>query len=112
MVVVERKRATEIPVFFVLDPRLDDPTDAAQLERFERIVSEVATGVVRRLREGVRVGLVVGPLVVPPVREVRRAPVLLRPLAEVEPLALSDDAPATIETGRATIFRASGAGAR
>jgi uncharacterized protein (DUF58 family) len=112
MVVVERKRSTETPVFFVLDPRLGDPADAAQLERFERIVSEVATGVVRRLREGVRVGLVVGSIVVPPVREVRRAPVLLRPLAEVEPLALSDDAPAPIETGRTMIFRASGDGPR
>jgi uncharacterized protein (DUF58 family) len=112
LVVVERKRATEIPVFFVLDPRLEDATDAEQLERFERIVSEVATGVVRRLREGVRVGLVVGPLVVSPVREVRRAPVLLRPLAEVEPLTLTDEAPAPVETGRSVIFRASGTGSR
>ena len=105
LVVVERKKATEKPVFFVLDPRLEDPTDARQLERFERIVSEVATGVVRRLREGVRVGLVVGSLVVSPVREVRRAPVLLRPLAEVEPLPLTDKAPATVDHGRSTIFR-------
>jgi uncharacterized protein (DUF58 family) len=108
MVVVERERATEKPVFFVLDPRLEDPNEAGQLDRFERIVSEVATGVVQRLRQGVRVGLVVGSRVVPPVREVRRAPVLLRPLAEVEPLSLTDDDPALVETGRSIIFRASG----
>ena len=108
LVVVERKRATEKPVFFVLDPRLEDPTDPRQLERFERIVSEVATGAVRRLREGVTVGLVVGSLVVQPVREIRRAPVLLRPLAEVEPLALTDDAPASVNTGRSMTFSARG----
>lgn len=84
-VVVERQRAAEKPVVFVVDPRLDDPQDAAQRARFERLISEVATGVVRRLREGVPVGLVMGRVVIPPVRTARRAPILLRPLAEVQP---------------------------
>jgi uncharacterized protein (DUF58 family) len=84
-VVVERQRAAEKPVIFVIDPRLEDPEDAAQRARFERLISEVATGVVKRLREGVSVGLVMGRVVVPPVRTARRAPILLRPLAEVQP---------------------------
>ncbi len=104
LVVVERQRAAEKPVFFVIDPRLADPTDPHQRDRFERLVSEVATGVVRRLREGIRVGLVVGPQVIPPVRSTRRAPVLLRPLAEVEAVAASAPAPVRVDNGRTMVF--------
>lgn len=109
LVVVERQRATERPIFYVVDPRLEDPADPLQLERFEHLVSEVATGVVRRLREGIRVGLVVGSLVVPPVRSVRRAPMLLRPLAEVEPVSTAEGAPVVVKGGRTIVFKASGA---
>jgi uncharacterized protein (DUF58 family) len=112
LVVVERQRTTEKPVFLVVDPRLEDPTDPRQLERFERLVSEVATGVVQRLREGIRVGIVVGSLVVPPVRSVRRAPILLRPLAEVEPFSMAEQAPVAIESGRKAFFTVRGAGRR
>jgi uncharacterized protein (DUF58 family) len=112
LVVVERQRATENPVFYVVDPRLEDPTDPHQLERFEHLVSEVATGVVQRLREGIRVGLVVGSLVVPPVRSVRRAPMLLRPLAEVEPESTAAEAPVAVDSGRAIVFKVRGAGRR
>jgi uncharacterized protein (DUF58 family) len=108
LVVVERQRATEKPVFYVVDPRLEDPTDPHQLERFEHLVSEVATGVVQRLREGVRVGLVVGSLVCPPVRSVRRAPMLLRPLAEVEPESTAAEAPVAVDNGRAIVFKVRG----
>jgi uncharacterized protein (DUF58 family) len=109
MVVVERQRKTENPVFYVVDPRLEDPTDPNQLERFERLVSEVATGVVQRLREGIRVGLVVGQLVVPPVRSIRRAPMLLRPLAEVEPVSMAEVEPITVDRGRTMVFKVWGA---
>lgn len=112
LVVVERKRATEKPVFFVLDPRLGNPSDPQQLERFEHLVSEVATGVVRRLREGVRVGLVIGSLVVPPVRSIRRAPMLLRPLAEVEPLSEDEASPASVDNGRLMVFKVGETGSR
>jgi len=112
LVVVERQRTTEKPVFYVVDPRLEDPTDPRQIERFERLVSEVATGVVQRLREGVRVGLVIGSLVVPPVRSVRRGPMLLRPLAEVEPVSTADETPVVADSGRATLFKVRGAGRR
>jgi uncharacterized protein (DUF58 family) len=111
-VVVERQKTTERPVFYVVDPRIDDPTDPHQLERFERLVSEVATGVVQRLREGVRVGLVVGSHVVPPVRSIRRAPILLRPLAEVEPVSMAGEAPVPVESGRAILFKVGGVGRR
>jgi len=110
LVVVERQRATEKPVFYVVDPRLEDPTDPHQLERFEHLVSEVATGVVRRLREGIRVGLVVGSNVVPPVRSVRRAPMLLRPLAEVQPVSMAEEAPVPVDSRRRTLFKVRGTG--
>jgi uncharacterized protein (DUF58 family) len=105
MVVVERQRASEKPVFYVVDPRLEDPTDPYQLERFEHLVSEVATGVVRKLREGIHVGVVVGPLVVPTVCSIRRARMLLRPLAEVKAISAAGEAPAAIDNGRKMSFR-------
>ncbi len=108
LVVVERQRAAEKAVYFVVDPRLENPQDPIQLERFERLVSEAATGVVRRLREGVPVGLVVGGQVIQPVRSSRRAPVLLRPLAEVEPKAATDAGPAEVETDRRVVLAMNG----
>jgi uncharacterized protein (DUF58 family) len=104
LVVVERQRATEKPVFFVLDPRLADPSDPHLRDQFETVVSEVATGVVQRLREGVPVGIVIGPIVVHPVRSGRRAPALLRPLAEVEVQPLTAPEPAKINTERSTVY--------
>ena len=108
LVVVERQRAIERPVFFVLDPRIEDPSDPQQRDRFERLVSEVATGVVQRLRQGVPVGVVVGPIVVHPVRSIRRAPVALRPLAEVQPQPLTETAPAEIDVARKMFFSLAG----
>ncbi len=107
LVVVERQRTAEKPVFFVVDPRLEDPADPRQRDRFERLVSEVATGVVLRLREGVPVGVVVGSIVVSPVRSVRQAPKLLQPLAEVMPGPFSDAAPANVGTERTQFFSVS-----
>jgi uncharacterized protein (DUF58 family) len=94
-------------VFFVIDPRLENPSDPRQRDRFEHLVSEVATGVVLRLREGVPVGVVIGSLVVPPVRSVRQAPMLLRPLAEVMPRPPSDTAPAEVGAARTQFFSVS-----
>ena len=108
LVVVERQRAAEKAVYYVVDPRLEAPDDPIQRERFERLVSEAATGVVRRLREGVPVGLVVGGQVFRPVRTSRRAPVLLRPLAEVEPRQATDPAPLEVDTDRKVVFAMSG----
>lgn len=104
LVVVERQRPKEKPVFYVLDPRLEDIDDPTQHDRFERLVSDIATGIMRRLREGVPVGLVVGSIIVPPVRSSRRAPALLGPLAEVEPQAADGEGPLTAEHGQRARF--------
>jgi uncharacterized protein (DUF58 family) len=85
MIVVDRQRRVEQPSFLVLDPRVDDPDDEAVRERFEHLVSSVATSAVLRLERDESVGLVVGAEIVPPVRGLHRAGALLRPLAEVQP---------------------------
>ena len=104
LVVVERQRAAEKAVYFVVDPRLESLDDPAQIARFERLVSEAATGIVRRLREGVPVGLVVGRRIVRPVRTSRRAPVLLTPLAEVQPEPTTGDEPAPLPADRTVVL--------
>lgn len=83
-IVVDRQHAGEGPVFLVLDPRAPEPGDPDTQKRFERLVSEIATVAVHRLRRSAAVGLVVGGEVVPPVRDPRQSSRLLRPLAEVE----------------------------
>jgi uncharacterized protein (DUF58 family) len=88
-IVVDRQRRAAAPAIFVIDPFLEDPGDPVQRTRFEERVSEVATGVVRTLESGSEVGLVVGRDVIQPIRGRRRAAILLRPLAEVQPLPQS-----------------------
>ena len=107
LVVVERQRTAKKSIFFVVDPRLEDPADPRQRDQFEHLVSEVATAVVLRLREGVPVGVVIGSLVVPPARSVRQAPILLQPLAEVMPRPPSDAAPAEVGAVRTQFFSVS-----
>ncbi len=105
MIVVERQRQAETPVFLVLDPRLADPDEEASRERFEQLVSLVATAVVEYLRAGQAVGLVVGRSVAGPVSSLGMAGLLLRPLAEVEPQLPSADAPATVAGVRSVLYR-------
>jgi len=93
-IVVDRQHAAEAPVYLVLDPRAPDPRDPVARDRFELAVSEIATAVVGRLRRAAPVGLVVGPIVIPPVRSSRQVARLLRPLAEVELAAMDADGPA------------------
>jgi len=92
-IVVDRQRRAARPVLFVVDPRLSDPADPALRARFETMICEVATGVVRRLERGEPVGLVVGRTVVPPMPSSRHLGRLLRPLAEVEPQAADGPPP-------------------
>jgi uncharacterized protein (DUF58 family) len=94
-IVVDRQRRAASPAYFVIDPFLDDPSDPDLRRRFEESVSEVATAIVRGLEAGQEVGLVVGREVFPPLREPRRAAILLRPLAEVQPVPRSGPTPAT-----------------
>jgi uncharacterized protein (DUF58 family) len=103
-IVVDRQHAAEESLFLVLDPRADDPGDPGTRDRFERAVSEVATSAVHRLRRGAPVGLVVGPLVVPAVRDPNQAGRLLRPLAEVELVGMDGAGPATTGRHAAAVF--------
>jgi uncharacterized protein (DUF58 family) len=84
-IVVDRQRRAESPVYFVVDPGLKDPLDPDQRNRFEELISQVATGVVRRLERGHEVGLMLGRDVVPPIRTISRMAFLMRPLAEIQP---------------------------
>jgi uncharacterized protein (DUF58 family) len=97
-IVVDRQRRSAAPVVYVVDPRVSDPDDAAVRARFEEMISEVATAVVRRIERGAPVGLVVGTTVVAPVRSPRRVGRLLKPLAEVQPQR-SDAPPPPAEIG-------------
>lgn len=108
LVVVERQRAAQKAVYFVVDPRLEDPWDPVQLAHFERLISEAATGIVRRLHEGVPVGLVVGRQVIRPVRSARMAAVLLRPLAEIEAAPATESGPAEVVTDRKVVLAMTG----
>jgi uncharacterized protein (DUF58 family) len=95
-IVVDRQRAAEGAVYLVLDPRSEMPDDPEVRARFETAVSEVATVVVRRLQRGAAVGLVIGPKVIPPVRDARQSGRLLRLLAEVELGSVDGAAPAVV----------------
>jgi hypothetical protein len=70
------------------------------------MISDVATGAVRRLERGEAVGLVVGHTVVEPVRSLARAGRILRPLAEVEPLPVDAPPPARCSREPVAAFRA------
>ena len=58
----------------------------------------------KRLRRGAPVGLVLGPLVVPPVWRPRQAGRLLRPLAEIEPAAATAPGPPVPAAWEAAAF--------
>jgi uncharacterized protein (DUF58 family) len=104
LIVVDRQRQADTPVFLVLDPRVADTTDPEVLARFEQVVSEAATAVVRRLKRGQTVGLVVGAQPHGPVHDPAMAGLLMRPLAEVEPLPAQAPEPPLVGDG-ATAFR-------
>jgi uncharacterized protein (DUF58 family) len=105
MIVVERQRLSAPPVVLVLDPRAADPDEPRTRDRFERLVSEIATTAVERLENGQAVGLVVGPTVIAPVVGGRQAGRLLRPLAEVEVQPLAAPQPASLGARRTLGYR-------
>jgi uncharacterized protein (DUF58 family) len=109
-IVVDRQQRSERPVYLVVDPRIDDPDNRQLRDRFEHMISDVATGVVRRLERGESVGLVVGPTVVPPARSSARAGRLLRPLAEVQPLAADGPPPASCRSEPVVRYRVEATG--
>jgi uncharacterized protein (DUF58 family) len=108
LIVVDRERRAEQPVMLVVDPGVEDPEDPQIKERFEHMVSDVATGALSRLERGDAVGLIVGEIKIPPVRSPARAARLLRPLAEVQPVRLSEASPARPEARGAVVFSVGG----
>ncbi len=84
LIVTDRQRPVSEPVFLVVDPRVDDPLDPVIRNRFERIVSEAATTVIKRTGKGEGVGLLIGGQLIEAVSSPSRAASLLRPLAEVK----------------------------
>jgi uncharacterized protein (DUF58 family) len=103
-IVVDRQRRAAVPVVFIVDPRVSDPDDPAVRVRFEAMISDVATAVVRRVERGEPVGVVIGSSIVPPEQSARRLARLLRPLAEVQPQRA--DAPPPPDLGpEVTVFR-------
>ena len=109
LIVVDRERRTRQPVVLVVDPRVEDPEDPQVRERFEHMISDVATGALRRLERGDAVGLIVGGIHVPPVRSAARAARLLRPLAEVQPLPPGVSLPDGSGARGTDVFRVGGA---
>ncbi|HOC43367.1 MAG TPA: DUF58 domain-containing protein [Thermoanaerobaculales bacterium] len=107
-IVVDRQRRAAAPVFFVVDPRVSDPDDPAIRERFELMVSEVATGVVRLIERGEPVGLVVGRAAVQPVPSPSHLGRLLRPLAEVQPQRADGAPPRSVPHPERRLFRVEG----
>lgn len=91
LIVVERRESAEASNYLALDrevPRLDDPL---LLERFEDLVSEVATAAADALRRGGTVGLILGGTVVQPASGGRQARRVLAQLALVTPALAGQD---------------------
>ncbi len=95
LIVAEREAAVEEPRFLVVDLRVEDPSDPRVLERFERMISEVATVAVGRLRRRLPVGLVLGRQVIAPVADLSRSRALLAPLAQAAPAVIDAPPPRT-----------------
>ena len=94
LIVMDRQTQGRSPVYVVVDTRAEDPFDEETRERFEQLVSEAATTIVRRLERSQPVGLVLGPRIFPPERSGLRASVLLRPLATVQLKTMTESGPA------------------
>ncbi len=107
-IVMERRERRRPSRFLVLDRELPRHNDARLLERFEDLVSEVATAAVDALRRGEAVGLVVGGSVVPPGVGVAHTRGLLERLALVEAVGPGEDPlPPFAATG--AVYRLAGA---
>ncbi len=104
LVVVERREREVSSRYLVLDRELRGAATEATLERFEDLVSEVATAALAHLRRGEPVGLVVGSAVVAPAAGSEHARHLLRMLALVEPAAPGAD-PLPAMLGSGSVYR-------
>ncbi len=107
LVVVERRQGDASSRYLVLDRELRGIATEATLDRFEDLVSEVATAALAHLRRGEPVGLVVGSTVVAPAAGTEHARHLLRLLALVEPAAPGTD-PLPAQAGSGAVYRLAG----
>ncbi len=91
IIVVERRERSLPSSFIALDRELPRRDDAELLERFEDLVSEVASSVLDELHHGQPIGLVVGGTVTPPGTGRLHARRLLEILALVQAVGPGED---------------------
>ena len=103
-IVMERREKTLPSRFLVLDRQLPRRDDPVLLERFEDLVSEVASAAVQQVRRGGAVGLIVGGIVTPPATGARHARRLLEQLALVQAAGPGDD-PLPPSLGEGPVYR-------
>jgi len=90
-IVMERRERALPSSFLALDRQLPRRDDADTLERFEDLVSEVASSALDQLRRGEPVGLIIGGTVTPPGSGGPHARKLLERLALVQPVGPGED---------------------
>ena len=91
LIVMERRERSVPSSFLVLDRQLPRREDAEQLERFEDLVSEVASSALEQLRHGEPVGLIIGGSVTPPGAGTLHVRKLLERLALVQAVGPGED---------------------
>lgn len=107
LIVKERRDLRSPARFLVLDRQLPRRGDPELLERFEDVVSEVASVALRRMGRGEAVGLVVGGTVRTPGRGGAHARTLLRDLALVAAVGPGED-PVPHTFAHAGVYRLAG----
>ncbi|MEW6337331.1 MAG: DUF58 domain-containing protein [Acidobacteriota bacterium] len=90
-IVMERRERAAPSRFLVLDRQLPRRDDAELLERFEHLISELASTAMDQVRRGEAVGLVVGGTVTPPGAGSRHVRRLLERLALVQAVGPGED---------------------
>jgi uncharacterized protein (DUF58 family) len=100
-IVVERRERSLPSHYLALDRQLPRRNDGELLQRFEDLVSEVASSALVQLRRGEPVGLIVGGTVTPPGTGSAHARRLLESLALVQAVGPGDDPlPALLSGGQ------------
>lgn len=103
-IVMERRERALPSRFLVLDRQLPRRDDVVLLERFEDLVSEVASAALAQVRRGESVGLVLGGSVTPPATGPRQAHRLLEQLAVVQAVGPGED-PLPGGLGEGSVYR-------
>ncbi|MFH1177625.1 MAG: DUF58 domain-containing protein [Acidobacteriota bacterium] len=104
LIVVERREPARTSRFLALDRQIARRDDGRLRERFEDLVSEVASAAVARLRREEAVGLVLGSSVIPAGSGWRHARRLLTALALVEAVGPGED-PLPAAAAKGPVYR-------